>query len=124
MITKKGFDEPIEWTWYYLWHHEGRRARHGASMMAPDYTHWHGMYEVADRFYVHLIPEAREIVEKASANGKKEQADRVTQVIEGILARPEHKWTAPPPDASASPTAAPSASPTAAPSVSPTAPRK
>ena len=24
-----------------IWHHEGRVARHGASMMAPDYTHWH-----------------------------------------------------------------------------------
>ena len=49
--TKKDFDEEIEWTWFYLWHHEGRRARHGASMMAPDYAHWHGMYEVAERFY-------------------------------------------------------------------------
>ena len=25
-------------------------------MMAPDYTHWHGMYEVAERFYMELIP--------------------------------------------------------------------
>ena len=55
------FDEEIEWTWFYLWHHEGRRARHGASMMAPDYAHWHGMYEVAERFYMELIPQAREI---------------------------------------------------------------
>ncbi|MHC4933155.1 MAG: multiheme c-type cytochrome, partial [Planctomycetota bacterium] len=37
--TKPQFDEEIEWTWFYLWHHEGRRARHGASMMAPDYAH-------------------------------------------------------------------------------------
>ena len=35
--TKTEFDEEVEWTWYFLWHHEGRRARHGASMMAPDY---------------------------------------------------------------------------------------
>ena len=41
LITKPAFDEKIEWTWFYLWHHEGRRARHGASMMAPDYAHWH-----------------------------------------------------------------------------------
>ena len=34
-------------------------------MMAPDYTHWHGMYEVAERFYMELIPQAREIVEHA-----------------------------------------------------------
>lgn len=122
LITKKGFDEKIEWTWYFLWHHEGRRARHGASMMAPDYTHWHGMYEVADRFYMHFLPEAHEITEKAVAAGKKEQADRVELVIADILARPEHQWIlpAPPADSTAAPTAAPSAAPTPA----PTAPRK
>ena len=27
LLTKADFDEPIEWTWYLLWHHEGRRAR-------------------------------------------------------------------------------------------------
>ena len=32
MITPANFDEEIEWTWFYLWHHEGRRARHGAAM--------------------------------------------------------------------------------------------
>src|SRR5690606_21474755 len=70
LITPTQFDEEIEWTWFYLWHHEGRRARHGASMMAPDYTHWHGMYEVAERFYQHLIPQAREIARHAAENGK------------------------------------------------------
>jgi hydroxylamine dehydrogenase len=35
-------------------------------MMAPDYTHWHGMYEVAERFYNHLLPQAQAIVEKAA----------------------------------------------------------
>ena len=30
LITATQFDEEIEWTWFYLWHHEGRRARHGA----------------------------------------------------------------------------------------------
>ena len=70
LITKPNFDEEIEWTWFYLWHHEGRRARHGASMMAPDYAHWHGMYEVAERFYQELIPQAREIAHHAEAEGK------------------------------------------------------
>ena len=66
-------------------------------MMAPDYTHWHGMYEVADRFYMHFLPEAHEITEKAVAAGKKEQADRVELVIADILARPEHQWILPAP---------------------------
>ena len=54
------FANKIEWTYWELWHHEGRRARHGASMMGPDYTWWHGIYEVAQHFYFKLIPEARE----------------------------------------------------------------
>jgi len=92
LISKTSFDEKIEWTWFYLWHHEGRRARHGASMMAPDYAHWHGMYEVAERFYMELIPEAREIVEHAASEGKTEEAAAVQLIIEDILIRPEHKW--------------------------------
>ncbi len=89
---KTEFDEEIEWTWFYLWHHEGRRARHGASMMAPDYAHWHGMYEVAERFYKELIPQAREIAAHARETGKTDQAKAVDDVIDSILARPEHQW--------------------------------
>ncbi len=92
LISKPNFDEEIEWTWFYLWHHEGRRARHGASMMAPDYAHWHGMYEVAERFYMELIPQAREILEHAEEEGKAAEAKAVAKIIEDILARPEHKW--------------------------------
>jgi hydroxylamine dehydrogenase len=92
LITPAQFDEEIEWTWFYLWHHEGRRARHGASMMAPDYAHWHGMYEVAERFYVELIPQAREIADHGIANGHESEGRAVHAVIAGILARPEHAW--------------------------------
>jgi len=53
------FGNKIEWTYWELWHHEGRRARHGAAMMGPDYTWWHGIYEVAQHFYFKLLPEAR-----------------------------------------------------------------
>ncbi len=92
MRTPTNFDEEIEWTWFYLWHHEGRRARHGAAMMAPDYTHWHGMYEVAERFYMELIPQAREIVDHAMQEGRQTAARTVAAVIDGVLARPEHLW--------------------------------
>ena len=92
LLTATQFDELIEWTWFYLWHHEGRRARHGAAMMAPDYTHWHGMYEVAERFYEELIPQALEILEQAEADGKVAAAQAVRDVIEEIMARPEHAW--------------------------------
>jgi hydroxylamine dehydrogenase len=92
LITPGNFDDEIEWTWFYLWHHEGRRARHGASMMAPDYAHWHGMYEVAERFYMELIPQARELVHEAEEAGNTEAAENVTAVIQKLLERPEHEW--------------------------------
>ncbi|BDG07954.1 multiheme c-type cytochrome [Anaeromyxobacter paludicola] len=92
LITPKEFDEKIEWDWFYLWHHEGRRARHGVSMNAPDYAHWHGMFEVAERFYHALVPEARELARAAAEHGKRAQADAVNGVIDGILRRPEHAW--------------------------------
>jgi hydroxylamine dehydrogenase len=92
LLTKAEFDEEIEWTWFYLWHHEGRRARHGASMMAPDYAHWHGMFEVAENFYTKLIPQARAIAEEAIKNGKATEGQAVLSSIDELLARPEHKW--------------------------------
>jgi hypothetical protein len=92
LITKTQFDDKIEWTWFYLWHHEGRRARHGASMMAPDYAHWHGMYEVAERFYQELIPEAREICDHAESEGDTDAAKAGRKAIQDILDRPEHAW--------------------------------
>jgi hypothetical protein len=92
LVTPKEFDEEIEWTWFYLWHHEGRRARHGASMMAPDYAHWHGMYEVAERFYQQLIPQARELAAHAEESGQPAAAEAVRKAIDEILARPEHEW--------------------------------
>ncbi|MBW8192100.1 hydroxylamine oxidoreductase [Neiella marina] len=92
LITPTGFDEEIEWTWFYLWHHEGRRARHGAAMMAPDYVQWHGMYEVAERFYIEMVPQFREIVEHAEHEGKTEAAADANKVLDEILSRPEHAW--------------------------------
>jgi hypothetical protein len=92
LVSKTQFDDEIEWTWYYLWHHEGRRARHGASMMAPDYTQWHGMYEVAERFYVELVPQALELAAHAREAGNADAAEKVESTVAAILARPEHAW--------------------------------
>ena len=47
-------------TFYYLWHHQGRRARQGAMMGAPDYAHWHGFFELQQDLYkLEQIYEAR-----------------------------------------------------------------
>ena len=55
------FDEKLEVEYYELWHHEGRRARMGAAMMAPDYTWWHGFYECKKRFNGYM-EEARDLI--------------------------------------------------------------
>ncbi len=62
--NKARFTNDVEWLWWELWHHEGRRARHGASMMGPDYTWWHGMYEVGKNFYMKFIPAVRKLGDK------------------------------------------------------------
>ena len=61
MENPAAFSNEIEWIYWELWHHEGRRARHGAAMMGPDYTWWHGIYDVAHTFYFKLLPEARKL---------------------------------------------------------------
>ncbi len=76
-LTSTPFDEKIEWTFYELWHHEGRRARMGTAMMGPDYTQWHGFYEVAKHFYTKFLPEAEELSPGIS---------------EAVLERTEHRW--------------------------------
>ncbi|MBN1766569.1 MAG: cytochrome c3 family protein [Sedimentisphaerales bacterium] len=49
LSKEKNLDEKLEIEMYELWHHEGRRARFGAAMMAPDYAWWHGFYELKKR---------------------------------------------------------------------------
>ena len=85
---KAPFQHEVQWVFYELWHHEGRRARHGASMMGPDYTHWHGMYEVGKHFYTKFLPA---VVEAAAAKGPAVKAKYEKRVQE-LLAREEHLW--------------------------------
>ncbi len=76
------FGNKVEWTYWELWHHEGRRARHGAAMMGPDYTWWHGIYEVAQHFYFKFLPEAREYDDP-----------EVNALIDELLTKdPFHRW--------------------------------
>jgi len=46
LLTAAPFDEPIDYTIFELWHHWGRTVKFGAWMQGPDYTQWHGAYEV------------------------------------------------------------------------------
>jgi len=62
LLSKENIlDEKLEYEFYELWHHEGRRARFGAAMMAPDYAWWHGFYELKKR-YMELEEQAEELL--------------------------------------------------------------
>lgn len=95
LITDTQFDEEVEWVWWELWHHEGRRARHGVSMMAPDYTHWHGLYEVGKHWYSEFIPELQDIAARnlSSTDAQKVSgAKALDAALKTLLAKPEHAW--------------------------------
>ncbi len=87
IIPKGNFNDKIDWIYWELWHHEGRRARHGAAMSGPDYAWWHGLYEVAKHFYTEYLPEARELSEKA---GKPEVYEKIVEKY--LLSDERHEW--------------------------------
>ncbi len=89
------FANKLDFIWFEIWHHEGRRARHGASMMGPDYTHWHGTYEVAKHFYSEFIPELEHLIEKGKASGESDTiraAEALGARLEKVLNSDDHKW--------------------------------
>ena len=82
------FEHTVQWTFYELWHHQGRRARMGAAMMGPDYTHWNGMYEVAKSFYLEFLPQ---VVDTAAMKSPALKA-KYEKKVRDILARDENIW--------------------------------
>ena len=87
VLTKGNFDDKIDWIYWELWHHEGRRARHGAAMSGPDYAWWHGIYDVAKHFYTEMLPEVKEACEKAG------QEKLYEEIIEKYISNdPRHAW--------------------------------
>jgi hypothetical protein len=95
LLNPVQFSNELDFTWYELWHHEGRRARHGASMMAPDFAHWHGTYEVAKRFYTEMIPSLEHLAEAnvSNADPAKAQAARILKAkLDEVLNSDNHKW--------------------------------
>jgi nitrate/TMAO reductase-like tetraheme cytochrome c subunit len=82
------FEHKVQWVFWELWHHEGRRTRHGASMMGPDYTHWHGMYEVSKNYYTEFLP----AVIEAAATKSPELEEKYGRRIAEMLTLEEHRW--------------------------------
>ncbi len=46
LADRRAFDEPIDFIYFNLWHHWGRTAKFGTWMQGPDYSQWHGAYEM------------------------------------------------------------------------------
>ncbi len=48
LINTANFDEPIDFTYFDLWHYWGRTTKFGTWMQGPDYTQWHGAYPLQE----------------------------------------------------------------------------
>jgi len=83
VLSKADFDDKLDWIYWEIWHHEGRRARHGASMSGPDYAWWHGLYEVAKHFYKDFLPEVEHLLGKKKATSFFEKH---------LFGDPRHRW--------------------------------
>jgi hypothetical protein len=64
LLTDEPFDEPIDYTYFEAWHHWGRTAKFGMWMQGPDYTQWHGVYELLSD-----LAELRELAAEKLAPG-------------------------------------------------------
>jgi hydroxylamine dehydrogenase len=64
LLKENPWNDEFQILHYYIWHHEGRRARQGAMMGAPDWAHWHGFFQLQQKLY-----RATEIYELRMENG-------------------------------------------------------
>ncbi len=76
LLTPLPFDEPVEVTYWKLWHNSGTMARHGAAMGSPSMT-WKGMNDVGTEFYGTFLPQVETVAgkEKGAALIKKHVHD-------------------------------------------------
>jgi hydroxylamine dehydrogenase len=57
IINTTNFDEPIDFTYFNLWHYWGRTTKFGVWMQGADYSQWHGAYPLQE-----AMAELREMV--------------------------------------------------------------
>ncbi|MCB0116779.1 MAG: hypothetical protein KDD84_21925, partial [Caldilineaceae bacterium] len=103
LLTAEPFDESIDFVQFELWHHWGRTAKFGAWMQGPDYTQWHGAYELVSDM-VELREMVNEHLEAAGLGDQKVTID--TNVLPvGKVEMPSQEELTPPdaPEATATP---------------------
>ena len=82
------FANHIDFVWFEIWHHQGRRSRHGASMMGPDWTQWHGNYEVGKHWYGEYLPELEALIEEnidSKDPAKKAAAENLKRIFDLVV---------------------------------------
>ena len=62
-------------------------------MQGPDYTHWHGTYEVAKHWYGKNILELREVIALGKKNNARKLAVELETMLEEVLNNPNHRWS-------------------------------
>ena len=67
LLLEDAWSDEFQDVYYHMCHHEGRRMRQGALMGGPDYSHWHGVFEVKND-----IRKLRKIYKKRMESGKVE----------------------------------------------------
>ena len=82
VLTPTPFDEPLEFTYWQMWHEHGAAVRHGAAMASPAHTAIEGMQPLAEQFYGSFLPQVREV---AGAKGEE-------LIKQHVLDDPSHKW--------------------------------
>ena len=60
LISTNAFSQPIQLTYFDLWHYYGRTAKHAAFMGGADYVQWHGNYPMLQHM-VELKAQAAEL---------------------------------------------------------------
>lgn len=60
LLSTNAFTQPIQLTYFDLWHYYGRTAKHAAFMGGADYVQWHGNYPILQHM-VELQAQAAEL---------------------------------------------------------------
>ena len=67
LLTPLPFDEPLEITYWQLWHTSGTLARHGAAMASPSMA-WKGMHDVGTTFYGEFVEQVKALAGEEKGN--------------------------------------------------------
>ncbi len=66
LLSTNSFSQPIQFTYFDLWHYYGRTAKHAAFMGGADYVQWHGNYPIL----THTVELKEQAAQLRRDNGK------------------------------------------------------